>query len=216
MSAPEPLVVVGAGGHGRELLDVVEAVLVAEPGRWDLRGVVDDDPGPLPLLQRRGIAHLGPVAALAEHDVAYALGVGDGAQRRALDERITEWGRTPATLVHPAASVGSDVHLGPGTLLAAGARLTTNVRTGRHVHLNVNATASHDCRLGDHVTCNPGAVLAGAVTVGDASTIGAGAVVRQGTTIGAGATVGAGAAVVADVDPGTTVVGVPARPLARG
>lgn len=207
------LVIVGAGGHGREVLDVAEAVLAAHPGSFDLLGVADDGDGPFPLLDQRGVAHLGPVEALRDLDAAYALGVGDGGRRSALDATLTAWGRQPCSLVHPLASVGTDVTLGPGAMLAAGARVTTHVVTGRHVHLNVNASLSHDCTAGDHVTLNPGAVVAGTVQLGAGCTIGAGAVVRQGLSIGAGATVGAGAAVVADVAPGTTVVGVPARPL---
>jgi acetyltransferase-like isoleucine patch superfamily enzyme len=69
--------------------------------------------------------------------------------------------------------------------------------------------------LGDHVILNPGATVTGAVTVGAGAMVGAGAVVRQGATVGEGAVVGAGAVVVDDVEPGTTVVGVPARPLAH-
>jgi sugar O-acyltransferase (sialic acid O-acetyltransferase NeuD family) len=211
--AAQPLVVVGAGGHGREVLDVVEAVLELDPQRFRLLGVLDDHEGPHPLLARRGITWLGPVEALADLDAAYALGVGDGAARASLDGAAAAWGREPATLVHPSATTGSACSLGPGLLLAAGARITTNVTVGRHVHINVNASVSHDCVLGDHVTINPGAVVTGTVTIGDGATVGAGATVRQGTVIGAGAVVGAGAAVVADVERGQTVAGVPARPL---
>jgi sugar O-acyltransferase (sialic acid O-acetyltransferase NeuD family) len=213
MTEPIRIVVVGAGGHGREVCDLVE--LLAAAGTHQLVGVVDDDPGPHHLLLQRGVPHLGPVDVITElpGPVGWALGVGDPDTRRALDQRLTALGVQPASLVHPAASVGSAGHLGPGLLLAAGARLTTNVTTGRHVHLNVNATVSHDCVLGDHVILNPGAHVTGGVTLGDGVMVGAGAVVRQGTTVGVGAVIGAGAVVVDDVDPGTTVVGVPARPL---
>jgi sugar O-acyltransferase (sialic acid O-acetyltransferase NeuD family) len=208
-----PLVVVGAGGHGREVLDVAEAVLAARPGSITLLGVVDDGDGPFALLDQRGVRHRGPVAALRDLEATFALGLGDGGQRLALDSVLREWGRAPCSLVHPLASVGTEVTLGPGTLLAAGSRITTNVVTGRHVHLNINASLSHDCTVDDYVTLNPGAVVAGSVHLGAGCTIGAGAVVRQGLSVGAGATVGAGAAVVADVAPGATVVGVPARPI---
>jgi len=210
---PVRLVVVGAGGHGREVLDVAEAVERLDPGALDLLGVVDDDPGPHPLLDRRAIRVLGPIEALDGLDAAYALGIGDPILRKALDEQLTEHGLAAASLVHPTASVGSDARLGPGLLLAAGARITTNVQAGRHLHVNVNASISHDCVLGDHVILNPGAVVTGSVTIGSGVMVGAGAVVRNGATIGEDAVIGAGAVVVSDVAPRATVVGVPARPL---
>jgi serine acetyltransferase len=52
------------------------------------------------------------------------------------------------------------------------------------------------------------------VTIGDESYIAMAAVVRDDRTVGARATVGAGAVVVSDVPADTTVVGLPARPLA--
>lgn len=52
--------------------------------------------------------------------------------------------------------------------------------------------------------------------VEDGASIGSGATVLGGVRIGAGAQVGAGAVVTKDVAPGTTVVGNPASPIARG
>ncbi len=209
-----PLVIVGAGGHGRELLDIVEALDAAGP-TFAFLGFHDDGAGPWPLLARRGTGVLGPVDDLVDADAAYAIGIGAPAARQRIDRVASEAGLTPATLVHPMASRGSDLDLGPGLVMAAGARITTDVAVGRHVHLNLNATLSHDCRVGDYVTLNPGAHVNGEVTIGDGATIGSGAVIRQGTEIGAFAVVGAGAVVLDDVEPATTVVGVPARPLKR-
>lgn len=220
---PTGVVVVGAGGHGRELLEVAETLDAQRSGsdqpgtRWPtvpkyrLLGVLDDgepDPG---LLARCGVRHLGPVRLLAEWDVAYVLGIGSPVTRRAIDVAATGWGRRPATLVHPRAVVGRDVVLGPGTVVCALASVTTNVRTGRHVHLNVAATVAHDCRLGDYVTLAPGARLSGTVTVGDSVVVGTSATVIQGLTIGHGTTVGAGAVVIRDLPPGVVAVGVPAQ-----
>jgi sugar O-acyltransferase (sialic acid O-acetyltransferase NeuD family) len=205
-----PIAVVGAGGHGRECLDVIEAVNTVARA-YDILGVVDDDPTTQVLVERRGGRFLGPTETLRGRDVRYVLGIGDGAVRRRIDDLLTSWGLLPAPpLVHPRASVGSDVDLAPGVVLAAGARITTNVRVGRHSQLNIEATVSHDCRLGDFVTVSPAVTVCGTVTVGDGVLLGAGATVIQDLTIGDGAVVGAGAVVVRDVEASTTVVGVPA------
>lgn len=205
------LVVVGAGGHGRELLDVVDAVNAVQPS-YRLLGVLDDAMPDPDLLAACGVRHLGPVRLLAELDTEYVVGIGSPKARKTIDLAATEWGRRPATLVHPHAVVGRNVTLGPGAVICALASVTTNVRIGRHVHLNVAATVAHDCWLGDYVTLAPGARLSGGITIGDQVTVGTGAVVIQGLRIGVGTVVGAGAVVVRDLPAEVVAVGVPARP----
>ncbi len=202
------LMIIGCGGHGRETLDVVEAVNAQSPA-WRFLGFLDDDPGHPDRLERRGVDVLGGVDTAATLGHAFVIGIGDSAVRSRIDLAL---GHVDApVLVHPAATVGSDNRLGPGTVVAAGARITTNVTTGRHTHLNVNAVVSHDSVLGDHVTISPGVHVNGSVQIGDRAFLGTGAIVLPGRRIGSDAVIGAGAVVIDDVEPGRTVVGVPAR-----
>ncbi len=211
------VVVVGAGGHGRETVDVIAALNRVEP-RFDLIGVVADH-ADVDLLTRLGVAHLGPVDALVRGEipavsgpVALVVAIGDPQTRRDVVGQVIGAGHTfAAALVHPQASVGADVVLGAGVVVAAGARITTNVRVGDHVQVNVNAVISHDCVVDDYATLSPGVLVNGSVTIGDGAFLGTGAIVTPGHTIGADAVVGAGAVVVSDVPAGVTTVGVPAR-----
>jgi len=206
-------VIIGAGGHGREVLDVIEGT---QPSlRHRFIGFLDDVEPNLDVLSRRGAAWLGIVARMVDFDAEYLIGIGDCQVRRNIDAQLMRVGRAAATLVHSAATVASDVKLGPGSVITAGARLTTNIRAGRHFHLNLNATVAHDCVVGDYVTVNPAATISGNVVLEDRVNIGTGANVIPGVRVGAGATVGAGAVVVRDVPPGDKVVGVPARSVGR-
>ncbi|WP_423920290.1 NeuD/PglB/VioB family sugar acetyltransferase [Frigoribacterium sp. 2-23] len=206
-SHTRPVVVVGAGGFGREALDVLEAA-----GRHVL-GVVDDGPSELDVerVERRGYRLLGPVAWLADRrDVDHVIGIGSPAVKRHLDDALRDMGSRPTTVVHPEATIGSEVALGPGTIVCAGARLSTNVSTGRHVHVLANAAIGHDTSLCAHTSVNPAATVSGSVSVAAGVLVGAASVVLQGLTLGAESVVGAGACVVRDVPPARVVKGVPA------
>jgi sugar O-acyltransferase (sialic acid O-acetyltransferase NeuD family) len=209
------LVIVGAGGHGRETLDIVEAINAAAVGRGDeppieLLGFAAEEADGA-RLARRGAVLLGPPAVVADLDADYVLGIGSSPARQALDAELSALGCHAATLIHPAASLGSDLRIGDGVLVAAGGRITTNVTIGRHSHVNVNAVVSHDSVIGDHVTLSPGVLVNGDCRIDDGAFLGTAAVLVRGRAVGAGAVIGAGAVVVSDVPPGVTAVGVPAR-----
>lgn len=209
-----PLVIVGSGGHGREIAGIVQ-VLCEGNSEYELLGVVaqaaDDDD----LLTARGIRHLGGNEVLSRHVGEYVVGVGDPEVRRSIDRTYSTSTCVPAVIVDPTAWIGADLEPGPGFVAFPGVVVTTNVYVGRHVHLNAGSTVSHDCVLGDYVTLSPGCHVSGNVTLEEGVTLGIGAVVRQGVTIGAATFVGAGAVVVSDLPPGITAVGVPARPIER-
>lgn len=210
------LVIIGCGGFGREVHDVVDD-LIAQGADLHLLGYVDDRPDPMnqQLVKRRGAALLGTREwfLTADRRVQYVIGIGNGTVCRSIDYELTELGFTPATLVHPSATLGFDVQLSPGTIICAGARCTTNVKIGRHVHIDRNCVVGHDTVLEDYSIMYPMAALSGGVTLGSGALLGTQSAVLQQIRIGADATVGAGAVVIRNVPPGVVAIGVPARRL---
>jgi sugar O-acyltransferase (sialic acid O-acetyltransferase NeuD family) len=214
-----PLVIVGAGGFGREVLDVVEAInehySTTGFAPWDVLGFVDDGSPDQELIDDRGVPFLGPVEKLAAMppETQYVIGIGSGPVRRRIDESASESGRTAATLVHPTTVIGRHrITIGAGSVICANVAITTNVALGRHVHLNLGVTVGHDAVLGDYVTANPNVSISGGVTLEDEVNMGTGSIVIPGRRIGARTIIGAGATVVGDLPCDVTAVGVPARP----
>jgi sugar O-acyltransferase (sialic acid O-acetyltransferase NeuD family) len=202
--------IVGAGGHGKVVLDILRA-----GGNHRPVGFVDADPrlvgstvGGLPVLG--GIHQLSRLAA-AHRVVAAVIAIGDNRARVGYADAVLDAGLKLATAVHPSAVVAESAVLGRNVVIAAGAIVCAEARIGDHAIVNTAATVDHECELGPGVHVCPGAHLAGRVRVEANALIGLGANVIQCLRIGAGATVGAGAVVIRDVPPGVTVVGVPAR-----
>lgn len=100
--------------------------------------------------------------------------------------------------------IGRGADFGPGFVLVHSHGVVINgaVRGGANVHLE------HEVTIGDSGS-GPSPVL------GSNIYIGAGAKVIGPVAVGDGARVGANAVVVRDVEPETTVVGIPARPVRR-
>jgi sugar O-acyltransferase (sialic acid O-acetyltransferase NeuD family) len=213
VAAERQLIVVGAGGFGRETVEAVRALNAAGAG-WRLVGYLDDDPARhgtvidgVPVLGGRG-----ELDNMPDVSVVVCTGRPDNYVNR---PRIVQALDLPperyATIIHPSASVSSTSRVGPGTVLLAQTVLTAAVTVGSHVAIMPHVTLTHDDVIGDFATLASGVCLGGNVHVGVCAYVGAGALVREDRSIGACALVGMGAIVTRDVPPHEVWAGVPAR-----
>jgi sugar O-acyltransferase (sialic acid O-acetyltransferase NeuD family) len=205
-------VIVGAGGHGRVVLDIL-----VNGQEHQVAGFIDSNPA---LAGRRvdGRQVLGDLTGLPrlrdDLGIEGALvAIGDNGVRRDFAEQIEERGLTLINAIHPSANLAHNVTLGRNVVIAAGVLLCAHCQIGDSVILNTGCIVDHESMIGTSTHICPGARLAGRVTVESGAFVGIGATVIQTVRIGYEAVVGAGAVVISDVNPLTTVVGVPAREI---
>jgi sugar O-acyltransferase (sialic acid O-acetyltransferase NeuD family) len=202
-------VIVGAGGHGRVVLDIM-----LRAGLHEVLGFVDSSAA---LAGRRvdGRQVFGGLEVLPElrarMDVEGAVvAIGDNGVRREIADKVESAGLTLVNAIHPSANLAHNVTLGRNIVIAAGALVCAHCHVGDSVVLNTGCIVDHESMIGPGSHICPGARLAGRVTVDSGAFVGIGATVIQNVRIGCDAVVGAGAVVIRDVAALSTVVGVPA------
>lgn len=204
-------VIIGAGGHGRVVLDILRQAHSVDP-----IGFLDANPA-LHGQRVDGLEVLGEPAdipRLAHRHIDSAIvAIGDNATRNMYAQALAAYGIHLSNAIHPKATVADTAKLGSNIVICAGAVICAHCRIGDSSIINTASIVDHESAIGRATHICPGARLAGRVTVEDFAFVGIGATIVQCLTIGRGSTVGAGAVVLKDVAAFTTVVGVPARPI---
>jgi sugar O-acyltransferase (sialic acid O-acetyltransferase NeuD family) len=208
------VVVLGAGGHGQVVVDILRAM---QHDRGTVRPVAFvDDNASLIGMNVIGLPVTSNLDDLKKRGIAVALGVGNNRDRSRLGRSALADGIRVIAAVHPRAHIAADVRLGRGIAVCAG----VVVNIGAVVHdwaiLNTSCSVDHHCIIGTSAHIAPGAHLGGTVTVGAGALVGVGCSVRPGCSIGEGAIVGVGSAVVSDLEPNGCYSGVPARAHSEG
>lgn len=191
MNLPK-IILVGAGGHCRACMDVIEA-----EGKFVIAGVVDR-----------------PVAGSAESVMGYpVLGSDDDlgklrerytyalvtvgqiktpAVRIRLFEQLQSLGYELPTICSPRAWTSKHARVGAGTIVMHDVLINVGATIGANCIINSKALVEHDVSVGSHCHISTGAILNGGVRVGAGTFFGSNAVSLQGAVIPAGSIVPAG------------------------
>jgi len=139
MKSQKNLVIIGAGGFGREVLDVIEAIHLSDGPVECIGFVVDSQYGePGTIINELPI--LGDMQWLVREkvNVQAVCSIASPHLRYRVIKQLEVQGITFGTLIHPNAIMTPRVSIGVGSVITAGCILTTNIATGQHVHLNLD------------------------------------------------------------------------------
>lgn len=204
----QSIYLLGAGGHGRVLIDALQNQEISISGILDPHIEVGH--------RILGIAVLGDerylkkISKLESH-LINGLGANPNINKR--KEKfinLTNQGYQFADVIHPTAVIASNTYLAEGCQIMAGAILQTGTTLGKNVVINTRASLDHDCWIGDHCFIAPGVVLCGNINIEHSTFIGAGAIILPNLKIGANAIIGAGSVVTKSVSNQSLAVGSPA------
>jgi sugar O-acyltransferase (sialic acid O-acetyltransferase NeuD family) len=207
------LIIVGAGGFGREVLGYCFG-MQARSKEWEITGFLDDNPRAF-----EGYRYEWPILGtiqdyMPKDDEIFVMGIGFPTHHKmAVAQNLINKGAEFLTLIHQTAVVGLNNMIGKGCVMAPFSLVTSDVMVGDFVIINAYASVGHNSKIHDGCTISSYASITGNVTLGKGVSVGVHGCILPGVEVGAYATVAAGSVVVKNVKPGTTAIGVPARKL---
>ncbi|MEK3760025.1 acetyltransferase [Paenibacillus sp. FSL P4-0338] len=206
------LVLIGAGGFGREVAWLVDNINKVEKV-WNLVGFIDPAHKGESL---NGVPVLGGMEWLSSRQspVSVVCTIGNPEIRSKVIAEVSIYSTVSfATLIDPSVIMSKWVEVGEGSIICAGSILTVNISIGKHVIVNLDCTVGHDATINDFCTLYPSVNLSGNTHLKSYVELGTGSQVIQGINVEDRTIVGAGAVVVRNLPANCTAVGSPAKPI---
>lgn len=200
----EPILLVGAGGHTKACIDVIE-----QEGRFSVIGLVGQESEVDSKIL--GYPVLGtdaelPVLLSKSRNALVTVGqIKSPEPRMRLFMLLEQNGFNLPAIISPMAYVSSHATIGTGSIVMHGAIVNAGAVVGRNCILNSKALVEHDAVVSDHCHISTGAIVNGAVNIGAGTFVGSGSVIRQCLNIGERCIIGMGQHLMFDCDAETQV-----------
>ncbi|MDR5752108.1 MULTISPECIES: acetyltransferase [unclassified Caballeronia] len=204
------LFIYGAGGFGKEVMDVARRQN-AVTGRWSEIAFVDDI-WETPTRHGAPVLRFDDESLRAQFDSAeFVIAVGEPAGREALANKLRDAGAHSGIVVDLSTIVADSARLGEGVVITPFCSISSDARLGAHTSINTTSIVGHDVEIGDYSVVSSMVNLGGSCVVGQASYIGMGALVKEGVRIGSNSIIGMGSVVYGDIPDNVIALGNPAR-----
>lgn len=151
----KPIVIVGAGGMGRDTQWLIERINEEEP-TYEILGYIDDGIQQGSIID--GYPILGGMKYLEEYDkeqkLAVAFAIGNAKVREKLVLKcLPNPNLWYPNLIDPSVITSQRVHLGQGNIICTSVIMTTNIEIGNFNLICNRSIVGHDDEIGDYNTC---------------------------------------------------------------
>ena len=208
----EKLLIIGAGGHSKVLLETAISTNL-----YDEYAFLDDcyrDEGEdlfvlgWPILGNTNCI----LRKLIKNKFNNAIvAIGNNKKRLEYIDELEKNNFKIPSLIHASAIISPSSKVNKGSVIFSNSVIQAGVTIGVGVIINTSSSIDHDCIINDGAHICPGVNLAGGVNVGRLSMVGIGASVIQNIKIGEEVIIGAGSVVINNLKNKMKVAGVPAR-----
>ena len=207
------IVIIGAGGFGREVEWLIERINENNP-TWELIGYVDDN---VEIGKKVGNSKVicNTKELLSHSDLSVAIAIGNSKIREKMFDKIKSNTRLSfPNLIDPTVICGNN-KFGMGNIICARTILTVNIELGDFNIINLNCTLGHDDIIHNFITIYPNVNVSGNVTIENRVEIGTGTQIIQQKNICSDVVIGASAFIVKDITETGTYIGIPAKKLLK-
>lgn len=205
------LIIVGASGFGRELVQWIEDINRVTP-KWNILGFIDDNPNALEGYKCDYSIIGGIQTWCPKEDEFFACALAFPAVKQKVVGMLKEKGAQFVTLIHPTALINKYAEIGEGVIVTPRSNINANAAVGDFVSV-LGSGIGHDAVVGDFSTLSGRCSINGHVKIGKLVYVACGVSIAPSKKIGDGATIGIGSVVISNVKPGVTVFGNPAKKI---
>jgi len=210
------IVIIGAGGFGREVAQLIENINANEK-TWNLLGFIDET------FEKQGTVINGYTVLgdlkwfeNANKDNLWTVcAIGNPKDKYNLIAKASEYNINYANLIHPNAIISKYAEIGIDCIICCNSFISTNTKIGSHISINPGCGIGHNTIINDYASIYWSVILSGNVCINEGCEIGSMADVLPKITVGKWSIIGAGAVVACDIPENCTAVGVPAKPIKK-
>lgn len=205
------LIIVGAGGFGRELLQWVKDINKLQ-NKWIIEGFLDDNLDALDGME----CDYNVIGKIQDwkpkENEVFVCAIANPKIKEFITTQLKSKGAWFESVIHPTAIIGAYNIIGEGLVAYPNSCITANAKVGDFVTLLLSAIG-HDTVIGDYSTISSYCDITGGVQLGKRVFLGSHVTIIPERKIGDDVYVGAGSVVINNVKSNTKVMGNPAKKM---